>query len=166
MECLLQVCYWKLLQFAEGSWNCTQKFSASCAAELKICICAHSFWSWVWSRTWECFFLLIISINGMTRRKEKRDLIIKWFCCRNVIMEDYGNGVECYQKALRVDARDYKSWYGLGMIYLRQEKFEFAEHHFRQAYHINPSSSVIMYYLGTTLEALKVWPLLCYHLYT
>ncbi|XVF74517.1 hypothetical protein PTKIN_Ptkin13bG0116800 [Pterospermum kingtungense] len=73
----------------------------------------------------------------------------------NVIMEDYDNGVECYLKALHVDARDYKSWYGLGMIYLRQEKFEFAEYHFRQAYQINPSSSVILYYLGTTLEALK-----------
>ena len=81
-------------------------------------------------------------------------------------MEDYGNGVECYQKALHVDARHYKSWYGLGMIYLLQEKFEFAEHHFRQAYQINPFSSVIMCYLGTTLEALKVWPLLCYHFYT
>ncbi|XP_022715021.1 cell division cycle protein 27 homolog B-like isoform X2 [Durio zibethinus] len=73
----------------------------------------------------------------------------------NVIIEDYGNAVECYQKALHVDARHYKSWYGLGMIYLRQEKIEFAEHHFRQAYRINPFSSVIMYYLGTTLEALK-----------
>ncbi|KAB2037275.1 hypothetical protein ES319_D03G063200v1 [Gossypium barbadense] len=72
-----------------------------------------------------------------------------------VIMEDYGKGVECYQTSLHVDARHYNSWYGLGMIYLRQEKFEFAEHHFRQAYQINPLSSVIMYYLGTTLEALK-----------
>ncbi|KAK8366805.1 hypothetical protein V6Z12_A02G143500 [Gossypium hirsutum] len=72
-----------------------------------------------------------------------------------VIMEDYGKGVECYQTSLHVDARHYNSWYGLGMIYLCQEKFEFAEHHFRQAYQINPLSSVIMYYLGTTLEALK-----------
>ncbi|XP_039053686.1 cell division cycle protein 27 homolog B-like [Hibiscus syriacus] len=72
-----------------------------------------------------------------------------------VIMEDYKHGAECYEKSLNVDARQYKSWYGLGVIYLHQEKFEFAEHHFRQAYHINPFSSVIMYYLGTTLEALK-----------
>ncbi|KAK9014039.1 hypothetical protein V6N11_005212 [Hibiscus sabdariffa] len=72
-----------------------------------------------------------------------------------VIMEDYSHGAECYQNSLNVDARQYKSWYGLGMIYLHKEKFEFAEHHFRQAYHINPFSSVIMYYLGTTLEALK-----------
>ncbi|XP_017639651.1 cell division cycle protein 27 homolog B-like [Gossypium arboreum] len=72
-----------------------------------------------------------------------------------VIMEDYGKGVECYQTSLHVDARHYNSWYGLGMIYLCQEKFEFAEHHFRQAYQINPLSSVIMYYLGTTLEVLK-----------
>ncbi|OMO66601.1 Tetratricopeptide TPR-1 [Corchorus olitorius] len=70
-------------------------------------------------------------------------------------MENYEEGMECYQRALHIDARDYKSWYGLGMIYLQQEKFGFAEHHFRRAYQINPYSSVIMCYLGTTLEALK-----------
>ena len=42
------------------------------------------------------------------------------------------------------------------MIYLRQEKFEFAEHHFRMAFQINPRSSVIMSYLGTALHTLKV----------
>lgn len=41
------------------------------------------------------------------------------------------------------------------MVYLRQEKFEFSEHHFRMAFHINPRSSVIMSYLGTALHALK-----------
>ncbi|XP_043704643.1 cell division cycle protein 27 homolog B isoform X6 [Telopea speciosissima] len=35
------------------------------------------------------------------------------------------------------------------------EKFEFAEHHFRKAFQINPRSSVIMCYLGTAAHALK-----------
>lgn len=70
-------------------------------------------------------------------------------------MEDFENGIKSYQSALRVNARHYNSWYGLGMIYLRQEKFEFSEHHFRMAFHINPRSSVIMSYLGTALHALK-----------
>lgn len=76
--------------------------------------------------------------------------------CRYVALEDFENGTKCYQSALRVDARHYNAWYGLGMIYLRQEKLEFSEHHFRMASRINPRSSVIMSYLGTALHALKV----------
>ncbi|XP_016558908.1 cell division cycle protein 27 homolog B isoform X2 [Capsicum annuum] len=72
-----------------------------------------------------------------------------------VALEDFENAIKSYQSALRVDARHYNAWYGLGMIYLRQEKFEFSEHHFRMALGINPYSSVIMSYLGTSLHALK-----------
>ncbi|XP_006297034.2 cell division cycle protein 27 homolog B [Capsella rubella] len=70
-------------------------------------------------------------------------------------LEDFENGMKSYQNALRVDTRHYNAWYGLGMIYLRQEKLEFSEHHFKMAFLINPSSSVIMSYLGTALHALK-----------
>ncbi|XP_010526443.1 PREDICTED: cell division cycle protein 27 homolog B isoform X2 [Tarenaya hassleriana] len=70
-------------------------------------------------------------------------------------LEDFENGMRCYQNALRVDTRHYNAWFGLGMIYLRQEKFEFSEHHFRMAFLINPRSSVIMSYLGTALHALR-----------
>lgn len=72
-----------------------------------------------------------------------------------VALEDYEHGIKSYQCALRIDARHYNAWYGLGLIYLRQEKLEFAEHHFRMAFQINPHSSVIMSYLGTTFHALK-----------
>ncbi|CAA0827342.1 Cell division cycle protein 27 homolog B [Striga hermonthica] len=72
-----------------------------------------------------------------------------------VALEDFENGVKSYQNALLIDSRHYNAWYGLGMIYLRQEKYEFSEHHFRVAFQINPFSSVIMSYLGTALHALK-----------
>ncbi|CAJ1947310.1 unnamed protein product [Sphenostylis stenocarpa] len=72
-----------------------------------------------------------------------------------VALEDFENGTKCYQSALMVDSRHYKAWYGLGMLYLRQEKLEFSEHHFRMAFQINPRSSVILSYLGTALHALK-----------
>lgn len=75
---------------------------------------------------------------------------------RYVALEDFENGIKSYQSALRVDARHYNAWYGLGMVYFRQEKFEFSEHHFRVAFQINPHSSVIMSYLGAALHALKV----------
>lgn len=79
---------------------------------------------------------------------------------RYVALEYFENGIKSYQSALRIDDRHYNAWYGLGMIYLRQEKFEFSEHHFRMAFHINPRSSVILCYLGTALHALKVESLL------
>ncbi|XP_022754989.1 cell division cycle protein 27 homolog B-like isoform X2 [Durio zibethinus] len=72
-----------------------------------------------------------------------------------VALEDFENGIKSYQNALRIDSRHYNAWYGLGMIFFRQERFEFSEHHFGMALQINPCSSVIMSYLGTTLHALK-----------
>ncbi|GMH08987.1 hypothetical protein Nepgr_010827 [Nepenthes gracilis] len=72
-----------------------------------------------------------------------------------VALEDFESGIKSYQNALWVDSRHYNAWYGLGIIYLRQEKFEFSEHHFQMAFRINPCSSVIMSYLGTSLHALK-----------
>ncbi|KAF5810721.1 putative tetratricopeptide-like helical domain superfamily, acetyltransferase A, auxiliary subunit [Helianthus annuus] len=72
-----------------------------------------------------------------------------------VALEDFENGIKSYHNALKIDARHYNAWYGLAMIYLRQEKYEFSEHHFRRALNINPCSSVIMSYLGTSLHALK-----------
>ncbi|KAG8094840.1 hypothetical protein GUJ93_ZPchr0012g18902 [Zizania palustris] len=70
-------------------------------------------------------------------------------------LEDYENSIKLYRCALQVDERHYNAWYGLGVVYLRQEKFEFAEHHFRRAFLINPCSSVLMCYLGMALHALK-----------
>ncbi|TYH36170.1 hypothetical protein ES332_D13G245600v1 [Gossypium tomentosum] len=50
-----------------------------------------------------------------------------------VALEDFENGIKSYQDALQIDSRHYNAWYGLGMIFFRQEKFEFFEHHFRTA---------------------------------
>nr|KAJ0208105.1 hypothetical protein LSAT_V11C500244400 [Lactuca sativa] len=72
-----------------------------------------------------------------------------------VALEDLENGIKSYQNALQIDGRHYNAWYGLAVIYLRKEKYEFFEHHFRKAHQINPRSSVIMSYLGTSLHALK-----------
>jgi anaphase-promoting complex subunit 3 len=43
--------------------------------------------------------------------------------------------------------------YGLGNIYYRQEKYDFAEHHLRKALAINPCSSPLYCYLGMALHA-------------
>ncbi|KAJ0648816.1 putative tetratricopeptide-like helical domain superfamily [Helianthus annuus] len=77
------------------------------------------------------------------------------FIYRYVALEDFENGIRSYQNALQIDPRHYNAWHGLAMIYLRQEKYEFSKHHFHRALNINPRSSVIMTYLGTSLHALK-----------
>lgn len=38
--------------------------------------------------------------------------------------------------------------YGVGMIYYKQEKFDFAEVHFRKALHINPHSAALLCHIG------------------
>ena len=82
-----------------------------------------------------------------------------------------------YRSAIRIDERHYNAWYGtrlghsashaqrhssprsslyrygLGNIYFRQEKFDFAEHHLRKALAINPCSSPLYCYLGMALHA-------------
>ncbi|KAK8940497.1 hypothetical protein KSP39_PZI010583 [Platanthera zijinensis] len=73
----------------------------------------------------------------------------------HIALEDYDNGIRCFHNALRVNERHYNSWYGLGVVFLRQEKFEFAAHNFREAYNINARSSIIMSYLGMALHSLK-----------
>jgi anaphase-promoting complex subunit 3 len=67
--------------------------------------------------------------------------------------EDFDKAVACYRHAIRLDARHYNAWYGLGAIFFRQEKFELAEYHFRRAIAINPRSSVLYCYLGMVLGA-------------
>ena len=59
----------------------------------------------------------------------------------------------CYRSAIRIDERHYNAWYGLGNIYYRQEKYDFAEHHLRKALAINPCSSPLFCYLGMALHA-------------
>ena len=56
----------------------------------------------------------------------------------------------CYRSAIRIDERHYNAWYGLGNIYYRQEKYDFSEHHLRKALAINPCSSPLYCYLGST----------------
>lgn len=67
--------------------------------------------------------------------------------------DDWEKAMVSYRTAIRYDERHYNAWYGLGNVYFRQEKFDFAEHHFRKALAINPGSSPLYCYLGMSLHA-------------
>ena len=45
------------------------------------------------------------------------------------------------------------AWYGLGVVYHRQERLGLAEHHFRRGLALSPHSSVLACYLGMVLHA-------------
>jgi len=67
--------------------------------------------------------------------------------------DDFEKAMASYRSAIRIDERHYNAWYGLGNIYYRQEKYDFAEHHLQKALEINPSSSPLYCYLGMALHA-------------
>jgi len=69
--------------------------------------------------------------------------------------EDFEKSMNCYRAALRLDARHYNAWYGLGTVYYRQEKYIMSEYHFRYALSINPKSSVLYCYAGMAKHALN-----------
>eukprot|EP00850_Spirogloea_muscicola_P021467 SM000250S08725 [mRNA] locus=s250:55409:60519:- [translate_table: standard] len=72
----------------------------------------------------------------------------------HVALEDFEEGMSSYRQAIRLDSRHYNAWYGLGTIYMRQEKHEVAEYHLQRALLIHPSSSVLQSCLGMALHAL------------
>ena len=49
-----------------------------------------------------------------------------------VFTDDLPRALSCFRTALRFDARLYNAWYGLGMVYSRQEKHSLAEAHFQK----------------------------------
>lgn len=155
-----KVCCGKLLCLEERSWDCLEEFSTCCTAWLKSCIRSHAMRSRVCFRSHYLItgahMSFLSCINVWDHLSKISNYTAIPLNCRYSALEDYENSIKLYRSALQVDERHYNAWYGLGVVYLRQEKFEFAEHHFRRAFQINPCSSVLMCYLGMALHALKV----------
>jgi anaphase-promoting complex subunit 3 len=72
--------------------------------------------------------------------------------------EDFERAQIGYRLSLGIDERFYNAWYGLGNLYLRQEKYSMAVYHFRRAISIHPSNSTLHCYLGMTFYASKAFP--------
>mmetsp|Transcript_834 Transcript_834/g.2434 ORF Transcript_834/g.2434 Transcript_834/m.2434 type:complete len:138 (+) Transcript_834:603-1016(+) len=65
--------------------------------------------------------------------------------------EDFESALTAYRKALALNGRHYTAWYGIGHVYLKQEKYGLAEQHFRVALSLHPESSSLCYHLGCCL---------------
>ncbi|KLT43995.1 TPR-like protein [Cutaneotrichosporon oleaginosum] len=77
-----------------------------------------------------------------------------WTLCGHEawMTEETDRAIAFYRTAIRTDAREQAAWYGLGHVYFRQGKWRHAEHHFRRASEINPSSAPLLCALGEALE--------------
>lgn len=71
----------------------------------------------------------------------------------HVATEDMDKAMRCFRAALLCNSRHYNAWYGLGSIHYRQEKYEMAEFHFREARKLHNRSSVLDCYLAMSLNA-------------
>lgn len=72
-----------------------------------------------------------------------------------VITEELDKAMSCFRKTMLKDPRHYNAWFGMGMIYSKQERYSLAEGHYKRALEINPHSSTIMVHLGATQNHLN-----------
>lgn len=77
-----------------------------------------------------------------------------WTLCGHeaMSMEENERAIAFYRTAIRADSRHYQAWFGMGRVYHNMGKMRHAEHHFRRATEINPSSSVLLCCLGLVIE--------------
>ena len=68
--------------------------------------------------------------------------------------EAYDNALTSFRKAIQYAPKLYNAWYGLALVYYRQEKWVQALAHFEQAVLINSSSSILYCFRGMALTKL------------
>lgn len=71
-----------------------------------------------------------------------------------VSSEEMDSAMACFRNAIRIDSRHYNAYYGIGMIFYKQEKFKMAEIHYRKALNISPNP-VLLCHLAVVQHALK-----------
>jgi anaphase-promoting complex subunit 3 len=69
-----------------------------------------------------------------------------------VANEEYDKALDAYRHGITADNRHYNAWYGLGTVYDKMGKLDFAEQHFRNAATINPTNAVLICCIGLVLE--------------
>ena len=69
--------------------------------------------------------------------------------------EEYDKALAAYRSSIAAENRHYNAWYGLGEVFEKQGKYEFAEQHYRTAATINPTNAVLVCCIGVVLEKMK-----------
>ena len=73
----------------------------------------------------------------------------------HVANEEYDKALAAYRSGIAAEHRHYNAWYGLGKVFERQGKYDFAEQHYRTAANINPTNAVLVCCIGVVLEKMK-----------
>lgn len=61
-----------------------------------------------------------------------------------VLIEELDKALMSFRNATRLDPRHYNAWYGIGLTYYKQERFQLADMYFKKALKVNPHNSVLM----------------------
>jgi anaphase-promoting complex subunit 3 len=69
-----------------------------------------------------------------------------------VANEEYDKALDAYRHGINAENRHYNAWYGLGTVYDKMGKLDFAEQHFRNAATINPTNAVLTCCIGLVME--------------
>jgi len=72
-----------------------------------------------------------------------------------VAIEELDRALKCFRTAIRIHPRHYNAWYGLGMIYYKQERYQRAENYYKKALAIHPHNSILHCHLGVVQHALN-----------
>lgn len=61
----------------------------------------------------------------------------------------------CYEAALKIDQNHFHTWWGLGNVSLKQEKYDKALEYFSKANQLNSKNSIIYSYIGIVYEKME-----------
>lgn len=73
----------------------------------------------------------------------------------HVANEEYDKAMDAYRHGISADSRHYNAWYGLGKVFEKMGKYDFAEQHYRTAARINPTNAVLVCCIGVIMEKMK-----------
>ncbi|KAJ2385395.1 anaphase-promoting complex subunit cdc27, partial [Coemansia sp. RSA 2611] len=76
----------------------------------------------------------------------------------NVAIDELDRAQQAFRTAIRIDARHYNAWYGVGMVYLRLGKLDLADYHFKRALALNTQNPLLLLSTGAVFEARGDYP--------
>lgn len=72
-----------------------------------------------------------------------------------VSADELDNAMACFRNATRIEPRHYNAWYGIGMIFYKQEKYLHAYNNYKRALDISPFNPVLMCHLAIVCHHMK-----------
>ena len=68
-------------------------------------------------------------------------------------VEELEEALSCFRTAVRLDHRHYNAWYGIGLTYYMQERFQLAEIYYQKALLIERYSPILLCHVAVVQQA-------------